>query len=181
MKTPLQVVFRDIAHSDAIESEIRRRADKIEQSVDSIISCRVTVGSSGRHKHQGVLRGVHIALRLPRSEIAVTRHHADEDIYVAIRDAFISVRRKVEEHLRREQGDVKTHAVPAHGRIVRLNPEGFGFIEDAEGSELYFARDNVVAPAFDMLEVGDQVQFIEAVGGDGPQAKRVTASRRRAD
>lgn len=176
MKTALQVVFRDIPPSPAIEAEIRRRAAKLEQAAD-LMSCRVTLCSSGRHKHQGVMREVHVDLKLPGTEIAVTRHHA-EDLYVAMRDAFDAVRRQVDEYRRRIQGEVKTHAMPLRGRVVRLSGDGFGFIEDGDGREYYFARENVAGPEFDALAVGDEVQFLEAAGGDGPQAKRVTARSR---
>ena len=179
MTIPLQIVFRDIPRSDAIEAEIHKRASKLEQASQKITSCRVTVEAAGRHKHQGVQRGVHIDLKMPRGEVAVTRHHADEDLYVAIRDAFDAVRRKLEEHVRREQGVVKTHAEPVHGRIARLNDEGYGFIEDSQGREFYFARDNVSAPEFEQLEVGAEVQFLEADGNEGLQARRVTAGKHR--
>ena len=179
MTIPLQIVFRDIPQSDAIEAEIRKRAAKLEQASQKITSCRVTVEAAGRHKQQGVQRGVHIDVKFPRGEVAVTRHHADEDLYVAIRDAFDAVRRKMEEHVRREQGEVKTHPEPLHGRVVRLNDEGFGFIEDAAGQEFYFSRDNVAAPDFDQLAIGTEVQFLEATGSEGLQARRVTAGKHR--
>jgi len=178
MTIPLHIVFRDIPQSDAIEAEIRKRAAKLEQATQKITSCRVTVEAAGRHKQQGVQRGVHIDVRFPRGEVAVT-HHADEDLYVAIRDAFDAVRRKLAEHVRREHGEVKTHPQLLHGRVVRLNPEGFGFLEDAEGREFYFARDNVADPGFDQLETGTEVQFLEAGGGEGLQARRVTAGKHR--
>jgi len=74
---------------------------------------------------------------------------------------------------------VKLHDTPQHGKVARLVAgERFGFIEKADGSELYFSAENVVDPDFGALEPGMKVQFIEDYGADeGPQAKRVSVGR----
>ncbi len=38
--------------------------------------------------------------------------HANEDVYVAIRDAFAAATRQLEDYARRLSGDVKTHEPP---------------------------------------------------------------------
>ncbi|MES2370216.1 MAG: HPF/RaiA family ribosome-associated protein [Pseudomonadota bacterium] len=43
MKTPLQITFRDIEHSDALEAHIREKAEKLETVFEPIMSCRVVV------------------------------------------------------------------------------------------------------------------------------------------
>ncbi len=45
------------------------------------------------------------------------------------------------------RGDVKTHEVPPHGRIVDLYPE-HGRIETADGRIIYFHRNSVLGDAF---------------------------------
>ena len=50
-----------------------------------------------------------VDLTLPGQEVAVTRVH-DEDVYVALRDAFDAARRKVEEVVRIRRGEVKQHS-----------------------------------------------------------------------
>jgi ribosome-associated translation inhibitor RaiA len=45
---------------------------------------------------------VRIDLKVPGKEIVVNRDH-DEDIYVALRDAFDVARRQLEDHARRQQ------------------------------------------------------------------------------
>ena len=47
MKLELQVTFRDMERSDAVEAEIRRRVEKLEEFFDRIMSCRVTVETPG--------------------------------------------------------------------------------------------------------------------------------------
>ncbi|MDE2342491.1 MAG: HPF/RaiA family ribosome-associated protein, partial [Betaproteobacteria bacterium] len=138
---------------------------------------RVTVGIIQKHKHQGKLFNVRVDLTVPGSEIVVNRDKA-EDVHVAIRDAFDAARRQLEQYSRRIRGDVKTHEPEARGKVARLFPEqGYGFIEKDDGTELYFHRYNCVHPAFDQLQVGDGVRFLEEAGSDGLQANRVHAGR----
>ncbi len=176
MKVVLQVTFRDMPRSDAVEAEIRRRAEKLEEFCDRIMSCRVTVETPAAHKHQGKLFSVHVDVKVPGEEIASTRRHEHEDVYVAIRDAFDAVRRRLEDYVRRSRGDTKRHEPLLHGRIVRLFDDGHGFIEDGEGNEYYFDDASVAGPG-DRLVVGTAVEFLGEAAAQGLQAKRVTAVR----
>jgi cold shock CspA family protein len=111
------------------------------------------------------------------AEVVSNRHH-DEDVYVALRDAFASVTRQLEDVVREKRGDVKVHETPQHGKIARLSrDEGIGIIETEDGREIYFSRENVVHPSFDRLEPGTIVQFIEEPAGEGMQAKRVSVGK----
>ena len=40
MKIPLEVTFRGMKHSDAIEAAVRERAEKLERFFPRMISCR---------------------------------------------------------------------------------------------------------------------------------------------
>ena len=103
----------------------------------------------------------------------------NEDIYVAIRDAFDTASRRLEEHARRERGDVKIHHEPLGGRIIRIFPdEHYGFIQTPDEREIYFHRNSILNEAFDRLKVGAEVTFVEEQGTEGPQAARVTVSKR---
>ena len=53
MQTPIQITFRDVPQSDALETRIREKAEKLEAFYPGIVSCRVVVESRDRHKHQG--------------------------------------------------------------------------------------------------------------------------------
>ena len=174
MKVALQVTFRDMPRSDAVEAEIRRRAAKLEDFCDRIMSCRVTVETPGAHKHQGKLFAVHVDVKVPGEEIASTRRQENEDVYVAIRDAFEAVRRRLEDYMQRSRGETKRHEPLLHGRVVRLFDDGHGFIEDGEGNEYYFDEAGVVRPG-DKLVVGTAVEFLGEAAAQGLQAKRVTA------
>lgn len=177
MIIPLRIRFIDIPPSDAIEAEIRKRAEKLDAFCDHVTHCEVTVGTAGKHHVQGRMYEVHIDLTVSGTEIVINRVHRHEDVYVVIRDAFEAALRKLQDFVREQRGDVKVHETPLHGRVTKLFEEGYGFVETADGTELYFQRDNLAYPEFDQLEVGMEVEFLQQVAGEGLQAKRVTAGR----
>lgn len=178
MKLPLQIVFRNMDPSAAIEAKIRERVAKLEQYARDVMSCRVVVEPAHKHHHKGRLYRVHIDLRLPGAEIVAAHEsaqdHAHEDVYVAIRDAFDAVRRRLEDQARRRRGQVKRHEHQPHGRIVEL-PVGqdHGRIEADDGHLVYFHRNSLVDAEFDRLRTGMEVRFVEEAGEYGPQASTV--------
>ncbi|WP_296751833.1 ribosome-associated translation inhibitor RaiA [Thiobacillus sp.] len=99
MKTPLQITFRDIPHSDALDTHIRDKVHKLEQVFADIVSCRVVVEQPARHQQQGKLFNVRIDLGVPGSEIVVDRQQ-NEDVYAALRDAFDAAKRQLDDYAR---------------------------------------------------------------------------------
>jgi len=180
MQLPLQITFRGIPPSAAIESKIRSKSAKLDVLYDRIMGCRVVVEAPHRRHHQGRLYHVRIDLTLPGGELVVNRdpaeHHAYEDAYVAIRDAFDAAARQLEDYARRQRADTKIHepAAASHGRIAKLfTEEGYGFIATSDGREIYFHRNSVLDDAFSRLAVGGEVRFSEEDGDKGPQASTV--------
>lgn len=181
MQNSLQITFRGMEQSDAVESRIRAKMAGLERFARDITSCRVTVEAPHQHHHKGGLYCVRIDLRLPSGEIVVNREnhqdHAHEDVYVAIRDAFDAAGRQLEDYVRRQRGDVKSHEVPPHGKVSKLfRDDGYGFIETSDGTDVYFHENAVAEGAFGTLHVGDEVRLVVAPGeGErGPQASTVT-------
>lgn len=116
MQIPLQVTFRELPHSDAMEAKIREKVQKLERYYDRITSCRVMVERTHRNHNKGDLYHVRIDLTVPGKEIVISREHHDnhayEDAYVAIRDAFDAAARQLEEYARIQRGEVKRHNYP---------------------------------------------------------------------
>jgi ribosomal subunit interface protein len=179
MRIPLQITFRNIAHAAPIETNINEKAAKLDRFYDRVMSCRVVVEESQRRRHQGKLYSVRIDITVPGKELAVTREE-NEDAYVAVRDAFDAAVRMLEEHAQRRHGDVKAHATPPTGRIIRIFPDSdYGFIKTSDDREIYFHRNSVLDDVdFKQLKFGTEVTFIEEQGKEGPQAARVAISRR---
>ena len=173
MELPLQITSHDFALNPGIEAEIRERADRLDTYYNRIMRCRVVIEAPVAHHHRGGPFKVHLDLTVPRAELVVNRQ-ADEDLLVAIRDAFDAMRRQLEDYVRQNRGDVKVHETPPFGRIAKLFPQDdYGFIATADGREIYFHRNSVLDPGFVQLQVGTEVRFVEEQGGKGPQASTV--------
>ncbi len=178
MKLPLEVTFRNVDPSEALETNIRAHAEKLDRFYDRIIGCRVVVEQDHKHHHQGNLYHVRIDLTVPGKELVVSRepakNHAHEDAYVAVRDAFQAMRRQLEDYSRRQRGQEKHHEALPSGRIASLfTAKDYGIIETMDGQEIYFHRNSVVGSDFEQLEVGNEVRFHEEQGEKGPQASTV--------
>jgi ribosomal subunit interface protein len=177
MRIPLQITFRNIPKSNAIEASISEKADKLDRFYDKIMSCRVAVEESQRRHHQGKLYSVRVDITVPGKELAVSRQE-NEDVYVAIRDSFNAAVRILEEHSSRIQHEVKSHTAMPTGRIVRIFPgEAYGFIKTHDNREIYFHQNSVLNEDFSKLKFGAEVTFIEEQGKEGPQAARVAIAK----
>ncbi|MFZ0693047.1 MAG: HPF/RaiA family ribosome-associated protein [Alphaproteobacteria bacterium] len=180
MQLPLQISFRNMDASDAVEAKIREKAAKLERFTDRIMACRVVVEAPNRRGHQGKLYHVRIDITTPGGEIVVNReapeNHAHEDVYVALRDAFNAAGRQLEDRHNRQRGKVKVHETSSHGKVARLFPDrDYGFILLADGGEVYFHRNSVIDGSFDDLAEGSEVRLTvdEKEGEKGPQASTV--------
>lgn len=114
MQIPLEIEFRHLDRSDAIEAAIREKVAKLDRFAGELTGCRVTVDAPHRHQHQGRQYEVHIRLLVPGTVISVSHDHQDkhhDDPYIAIGDAFDVARRRLEDYVRVRRGDVKTHPV----------------------------------------------------------------------
>ena len=178
MKLPLQITFRNMDHSDAVEANVREKAAKLDQFFESIMNCRVVIEAHHKHHHKGNLYHVRIDLTVPRNELVVSRdpkaNHAHEDVYVAIRDAFDAAKRQLQNYAGKLRRETKTHEVPPHGRVVELvTMENYGRIETFDGRRVYFHRNSLINGDFNKLREGDEVRFDEEMGDAGPQATTV--------
>lgn len=108
MQLPLQITFRNLAHSEGLDKLIRERVEWLETFHSHVMSCRVVVEHTGDHQGGGKQFFVRINLKVPGAEIAIDHPH-DEDVHVAVRDAFDAARRQLEDQLRLQRGQVKLH------------------------------------------------------------------------
>ena len=115
MQVPLQITVNDMSHSAALDARIREKAAALERFHSRITSCRVTVSEFSKHHRKGRQFQVQIDVHVPgHGEIVSNRHH-HEDVYVALRDAFASTTRQLEDFARERRGEVKAHE-PLHPR-----------------------------------------------------------------
>ncbi len=184
MQTPVQIAFRGMDSSPALEAKIREKAEKLEQYQDRITSCRVVVEAPHRHSRKGKLYSISIDVTIPGTELVVNsekrNHHSHEDPYVALRDAFNAMTRQLEERAREDKGKVKTHESPPHGTVLRLFQD-HGFIGTPDRGDIYFHRNSVVDGKFDDLREGEQVRYVATAGEKGLQATTVHPTSRQGE
>lgn len=104
MLMPLQVTFFGLDRSESLESEVRRRALKLEEVCGRTIDCRVSVTQRGPGQHaRGVDYTVHLDVSVSGREFVAAAHHHNEDVHIALRDAFDAVKRQLTEPTRRSR------------------------------------------------------------------------------
>ena len=200
MILPLQISFRNMGPSAAVEARVRVEVAKLETFCDGITRCYVVVERPHKHRRKGELYHLRIDLAVPGEEIVIRHqpslqatlrrvdaekrsksaeaHAAHKDVYVVIRDAFKEARRQLQDYQRRVRGQTKVHAPMPAGRVSKLFPdEDHGFLETAEGHEIYFHRNSVLNRAFDRLKIGSRVRFAQEMGERGARASTVRPLR----
>lgn len=186
MQVPLRINFRNMDQPIGLEETIREKARELEQLYPRITACTVMVERRHHRHHKGDLFHVRIAVDVPGDELVVSRdpqqHKQNEDVRVAVHDAFHAARRRLEDHIRILQGATKTHAEPLLGVVKRLMPdERHGFLVTGDDREIYFHANSLAEGRFEDLKVGDDVRFHveEGEGEKGEQASVVIPLHRR--
>jgi ribosomal subunit interface protein len=104
----IQITIRAVPHSDSLQDHVRKKAEALDEMYRRISGCRVIIDQSQKNKHQGKLFKVCIDVRVPGKELVVN-HKENEDVYIAIRDAFNAIHRQLETYVQKHRGDVKRH------------------------------------------------------------------------
>ena len=73
MPIPLQISFRNMDPSPAVEERIRQKAAKLERFHDRIVGCTVVVEAPHRHHHKGKLYNVRVDISVPGKDVVVDR------------------------------------------------------------------------------------------------------------
>ena len=181
METPVEVDFQGMAGRPDILASIKRHVAGMERRYGRVTACRVVLKGPGGHHRSGGLYEVNIHLVLPNGrEVIVGRTaQADErhaDLLFAVNDAFKRARRQLQDHVRHLQGQVKRHGGQPIGTVTSFDPSGeFGYLQTADGREVYFHKNSVLDGDFYKLETGSEVRLViaEDEGVEGAQASSV--------
>ena len=101
MKSAVDVVYRDLDSSAALNEIILRKLEKLNRYTDQIVHSRIVIDVPHNHKHKGKQFRASIELDIKGRPIAITQD--DESIHVAVRDAFSSAERKVKQLASRQR------------------------------------------------------------------------------
>ncbi|HVV48365.1 MAG TPA: HPF/RaiA family ribosome-associated protein [Polyangia bacterium] len=102
---PPRVTFQGLLPSPSLEALIKGEIDELERSFDRIVSCRVAVELPHRHQRRGRLYRVVVEVSVPGAHVVVGSSPDQRAMHanarIAVRDAFGTVRRQLEERGRR--------------------------------------------------------------------------------
>jgi ribosome-associated translation inhibitor RaiA/cold shock CspA family protein len=183
VQRPLQISYKGLASSPALDELIRERVAELERLHSRIVGCRVVVEVPHRGAESAkVPIGVTVEVEVPNRSLVIgkdfqERHEAKRDHAAPLNAAFDAVERQLERINDFQHGDVRRHAATGQtGMVVRLFPDqNYGFVELDNSTELYFTRNAVAGGSFDELSVGMMVIVTPATdeGPMGPQASSV--------
>jgi ribosomal subunit interface protein len=104
--TTIQIAFRGLPASQAVESRIAERVERLERIHPGLIRSHVVVHAPHQHRRHGKLFDVRIQLHYPGVRIDIREERANdqahEDVYVAIRDRFDAAERQLHGRLRKQ-------------------------------------------------------------------------------
>lgn len=178
MQTPAQIEFENLTPSPELRVAIDRHLAELERHFGRATAGRIVVRGPGDGHKTGGQYQVSIRLALPEGrEVNVGRTPKDDERYAdltfAVDDAFRRARRQLQDQARLLRGQTKHHEAEPVGTVVRIDPSGeFGFLEAADGQEIYFSCNSVLKDRSNIV-VGTRVSYVEEIGDKGPQASTV--------
>lgn len=110
MQLALHLTPKDLPLPKAIEQHIQDKVAKLATVYRRVQKCRIVLEGPIHHHKKGGPYKARIDLSVPGAELVVNRHEAT-DLRVAIRDAFEAARRRLEDYVQCQRGEVKTHHV----------------------------------------------------------------------
>ncbi len=179
MQVPAEITFKNYEPSELVRAEIAKQTGKLEKFSNRLTSCRVILQAPQTRHRKGEPFKLNLEVAMPQhKDIIVTRSHGDvsehEHVLVAIRDAFDAAGRQIEDAMRDLRDETKVHIEERHGHITKfLAGEDAGFIETADGREIYFHKNAVLEENFTHLRIGSEVRFVAETGTHGEQASTV--------
>lgn len=121
MKLPLELTFRGFEKSDFLEDAVKNRCNKLERLDNGRTHCHVILNSPHQHQNKGRQFEVHIEVRVPGAQLAVTRKTTkkgiQEGLYPVISDAFAAMERQLTKWRDKRHLDVKAHSLPLKPRF----------------------------------------------------------------
>ena len=120
MDLPLQISFRNMDSSQAVETKVRERVDKLEHYFSHLTSCRVIIAAPPRQGGGSQVFHVTIEMGVPRKGELVVKnddaHEKHKDVYMALGDTFDVAERRLRKFSERMEGKTNRHQRPDPGQ-----------------------------------------------------------------
>lgn len=92
MSQSVQITYRHMDSSIALEQRIHKLIDRLERFASHIVSCRVLIEAPSDHHVKGGVFVVKLDIVMPGRVIAISSHHSEHpahtDVYAALSAAF---------------------------------------------------------------------------------------------
>jgi ribosome-associated translation inhibitor RaiA len=102
MQKPLQITFRHMPASPAVEAKAHELLARLERVHSQIVGCHVTIATPDAHQNKGAPFVIKIDIEVPGRTVHIDSarhpHPEDVDAYLALRHAFDTARRLLDEH-----------------------------------------------------------------------------------
>lgn len=120
MRVPLEIAYANLAPSAAVEASVKARLEKLERLFDRLLSCRVVVTASPRHRpsHQF---GIRVEMAVPGDYLVIDRQPGlskdtrETDFHGILRTAFEAAERRLKAYKARLRGPVHRSAARLEG------------------------------------------------------------------
>jgi len=141
--TSPRIVFRGVRPAEGLQTEVQRHLLKLRRYYRGLLDCHVLIEQLARHHRYGNRYHVRVDLIAPGATIVVSREadlhaaaaHTGADrmrktseadpqrkhLRQAIREAFVTARRQLQDYARRRRGAVKVHQIRRQARPARAS------------------------------------------------------------
>jgi len=173
-----EITFPDFEPSQAIRSEIEGYLARLEKIFDRIITCHVAIRAPHLHQKKHIYY-LSLHLEIPGEDIIIThepgKNIAHANIHVAIRDAFNALHRKLRKQIEKRRETTPPRDTYKTATVISFDPnDGYGFIQDAQGREIYFHQNSLIHQQRAEVKPGTKVRFVEEHGEKGTQVTSMT-------
>lgn len=180
MRVPLEMAFKQIEPTAAMERLIRERTARLERYFPRIIAARIVVEAPHQSPTEEAMEyRARLEVSIPGTMLVVVRDRdsqtrPEHDPYRAIREAYVAMESQLKSRAGRLRRGRHRRVGPPHGVVTEVfYQQGYGFLESRMGRQIYFHENSVVNGGFGALKAGDEVRFEETEGDEGPQATTV--------
>ncbi|MGH1395522.1 MAG: HPF/RaiA family ribosome-associated protein [Trichormus sp.] len=183
MQVPLEITYRNLEKTAAIDNLIQEKVAKLEHICSYINSCHIAVEKIHDRPRSGSPYRVRIDITVPPGHELVAHSNPGQSIHydpldTVIRDAFDAARQQLVKLTQIQQQSDRAQNQEASAEITGLvtklfRDQGYGFIKNLDGQEIYFHRNSVLHHDFERLEIGTGVHCAIEEGEEGLQASTV--------
>lgn len=170
----LKIDSRNVVMTPRWKTEIEQRMADLQNGHNDLIHGRMTLIKNRHHKKAVNVAEARLVVTLPGRH-TITASKEDKTFEEAIRAAFAAAEIELRKYReKRASREIRMPPIPFRGVVCKLFPhEGYGFILQEGGGEVYFHRNAVHGLKFEELEDGMDVTFNLEEGKKGPQATAV--------